>query len=56
MAMKLDHLQAFVRVAETGSISRAAELMDVPKSRLSRQIRRLETDLHVLLLQRTTRS
>lgn len=54
--MKLDHLQAFVRVAETGSISRAAERMDVPKSRLSRQIRRLETDLHVLLLQRTTRS
>jgi DNA-binding transcriptional LysR family regulator len=54
--MKLDHLRAFLRVAELGSMSRAADLMDVPKSRLSRQIRRLETDLHVLLLRRTTRS
>lgn len=53
--MNLKQLEYFVRVAELGSFSRAALVLDVAQPALSRQIRLLETDLRCTLLQRTGR-
>lgn len=53
--MNLIQLRYFVRVAEMGSFSKAAIELDVAQPALSRQVRLLETDLHVTLLQRTGR-
>ncbi len=49
-AMKL-----FVQLAEQGSFTRAAEQLDISKSLISKEISRLEADLGVRLLQRSTR-
>ena len=46
---------AFVRVAETGAFSRAAERMDLSKSILSRRVARLEARLGARLLTRGAR-
>src|SRR5690349_24197413 len=54
--MDLDALRIFVRVAELGSFTRAAEQMGMPKSRASLRVRALEEDLGTHLLQRTTRA
>ena len=48
-------LATFVCVADTGSISGAADRLDVAKSAVSRRLRDLETHLGVELLHRTTR-
>lgn len=48
--MDLKQLRYFTHVAELGSYTRAAELIDVAQPVLSRQIRKLETDLHQNLL------
>ena len=56
MAPRFDNLQAFVRVAETGSFSEAARRLGLSKSMVSRQVSALEADLGVRLLHRTTRS
>jgi LysR family nitrogen assimilation transcriptional regulator len=53
--MNLTQLRSFVRVAEMGSFSKAAIELGVAQPALSRQVRLLETDLHVSLLQRTGR-
>jgi len=50
-----DDLLLFARVAETGSFSRAAERVQLPKSTVSRRIAALEKRLGERLLQRTTR-
>lgn len=52
----LQAYRAFLRVAETASFSRAAEDLRVQQSHVSRLIARLETELGVLLVRRTTRS
>jgi DNA-binding transcriptional LysR family regulator len=49
-------LQLFVEVAETGSISRAAEAVEVSISAASRYLISLETRLGVQLIRRTTRN
>ncbi|MBN3751707.1 LysR family transcriptional regulator [Paraburkholderia sp. Tr-20389] len=49
-------LQLFVEVAETGSISRAAEAVDLSISAASRYLISLETRLGVQLVRRTTRN
>lgn len=54
-AMNLKQLEYFVRVAELGSFSRAAMILDVAQPALSRQVRLLETDLRCSLLKRTGR-
>lgn len=51
----LNDLYYFSQVVEHGGFSAAARVLDIPKSRLSRRIAQLETELGVRLLQRTTR-
>ncbi|MGO9829888.1 MAG: LysR substrate-binding domain-containing protein [Myxococcaceae bacterium] len=52
----LNHVSVFVRVVETGSFTSAASALGLPKSSVSRSVARLEGELGVRLLQRTTRS
>lgn len=54
--MDLNHVAVFVRVVEAGSFTAAGESLGLPKSSVSRTVARLEEDLGVRLLQRTTRS
>jgi len=53
--MNLKQLEYFVRVAELGSFSKAAMVLNIAQPALSRQVRLLETDLHVTLLIRNGR-
>lgn len=55
MALNLDAVRSFVKVAELASFSRAAEQLGLPKARVSQHIRKLEAELGTKLLQRTTR-
>jgi DNA-binding transcriptional LysR family regulator len=48
-------MQMFVRVVETGSISAAAERLEIAKSAVSRRLAELESRLGAQLLHRTTR-
>lgn len=54
--MELQSLQAFVKVVQAGSFTRAAAAMETQKARLSRVVSQLEQELSVRLLERTTRS
>lgn len=53
--MNLKQLEYFVHVAELGSFSKAALILNIAQPALSRQVRLLETDLHVSLLTRNGR-
>jgi len=53
--MDLNDVPLFVRVVELGSFTAAAEALAKEKSSVSRAVTRLESDLGVRLLQRTTR-
>lgn len=53
--VELELMGLFATVVEQGSFTRAAELLDMPKSSVSQKISRLESQLGVRLLQRTTR-
>lgn len=53
--MNLQQIETFVCVAETGSFSKAAALLDIAQPALSRQVRALETQLRETLLIRTGR-
>ena len=52
---RFENMQAFVRVVEAGSISGAADRMEVAKSVISRRLRELEAHLGAELFHRTTR-
>src|SRR5690606_36799514 len=52
---RFEELSAFVRVAETGSFTAAAEQLDLAKSAVSRRVADLEARLGVQLFRRTTR-
>jgi len=53
--LNLKQLEYFVHVAELGSFSKAALILNIAQPALSRQVRLLETDLHVTLLTRNGR-
>jgi DNA-binding transcriptional LysR family regulator len=48
-------LAVFARVVETRSVSRAADALGISKSMVSKRLARLESDLRVRLVRRTTR-
>lgn len=52
---QLAAMRAFARVVETGSFTRAADLMNMPKATLTKHIQTLEAHLRTRLLNRTTR-
>lgn len=53
--MELRHLRSFVEVAREGSITRAAEILNMSQPALSRQLKDLEADLGVQLIVRSTK-
>ncbi|MBE9126062.1 MULTISPECIES: LysR family transcriptional regulator [unclassified Coleofasciculus] len=54
--MRIEQLQAFLAVAETGSFGQAARKCGVTQSTISRQIQSLEADLRVPLFHRTAQA
>lgn len=52
---KLESMQVYVCVVDTHSFARAAEVLGLPRSTVSRVIKALEAYLGIQLLQRTTR-
>jgi len=52
---RIDLLRLYTRVVETGSFTRASELMQVPRSTVSTAIQQLEQRLSARLLNRSTR-
>ncbi len=55
MLNKLLAMEVFVRVVETGGITRAAERLGLPKASVTTLLQKLEASLGVKLLHRTTR-
>jgi len=55
MDVEPNDLLLFARIVESGSFTRAAERVNLPKSTVSRRLAQLETTLGERLLQRTTR-
>ena len=53
--MDLNRATTFIRVVEAGNFTRAAEALGLPTSSVSRSVAKLEGDLGVTLLERTTR-
>jgi DNA-binding transcriptional LysR family regulator len=54
--MRLEQLQAFLAVADTGSFQQAAQRCGVTQSAISRQIQGLESDLGTTLFHRTSQA
>jgi len=52
---KLDRYRVFVRVAEMGSFTAAANALDLPRASVSAALQRLEAEVGTRLLHRTTR-
>jgi DNA-binding transcriptional LysR family regulator len=52
---RIEAMQAFVRVVETGSFTKAAETLNLSKTGVSLLVQQLEARLRVKLLNRTTR-
>lgn len=52
---RIDAMQAFVRVVETGSFTRAADTLQTSRTRVTQLVQQLEVHLRVKLLNRTTR-
>lgn len=53
--MELDNLALFIETIDQGSITKAAEKLQRPKSTISRQLTALELQMGVKLMERTTR-
>src|SRR5258708_8829041 len=54
-AMDLNRVATFVRVVEAGTFTAAATRLQLPTSSVSRSVAKLERDLGIVLLERTTR-
>lgn len=52
---RIDAMQAFVRVVDTGSFTKAAETLQATRTRVTLLVQQLEAHLRVKLLHRTTR-
>ncbi|MFQ3231378.1 LysR family transcriptional regulator [Reinekea sp.] len=52
---KLTEIEAYIQVAQLGSFTEAAEVLELSRGRVSQLIQRLETRLDVSLMTRTTR-
>lgn len=52
---RIQQMQAFIKVVESGNFSRAAEALGLPRSTISTTVQALEDRLGAQLLQRTTR-
>ena len=52
---KLQAMEVFVQVVDTGSFTRAAEMLNLPKASVSTLVQALESSLSAKLLHRTTR-
>ena len=52
---QLEDMAMFVRIVEAGSITKAAEQLNIAKSAVSRRLKDLETRLGSQLISRTTR-
>lgn len=52
---KLAAMQTFIRVVDAGTFTRAADILNVPKSTVTRLVQMLEKEVGVKLLHRTTR-
>jgi len=52
---KYEEIETFIRVVEAGSITQAANQLQIAKSAVSRRLKELETRLDVQLMTRTTR-
>jgi DNA-binding transcriptional LysR family regulator len=52
---RFDSMQAFVRVVEAGSFTKAAETLHLSKASVTQMVQQLEARLRVKLLNRTTR-
>ncbi|WP_417359694.1 LysR family transcriptional regulator [Gallaecimonas pentaromativorans] len=52
---RFQEMQVFVRIAQSGSFSKASEDLQIPRATVSNLIKRLEGRLGVRLLERTTR-
>ena len=55
MMDRFDSMTLFVRIVESGSFTRAANALDIPRATATLAIQQLETRLGVRLLERTTR-
>lgn len=53
--LNFEEMQLFIAVVNCGSLTGAANHLDIPKSTLSRRLRKLEESLGARLLERTTR-
>ena len=53
--LDLSDIAAFLRIADTGSLSAAARSMEAPKSSMSRSVRKLESALGTILVERSSR-
>lgn len=54
--MKTEDIALFHRIVETGSLVEAADLLNLPKSTVSRRLQSLEDDLNIKLFHRQSRS
>ncbi|WP_085297638.1 LysR family transcriptional regulator [Cognaticolwellia mytili] len=56
MEHDLNDMMVFLAVVESGSFTHAAERLGIPKANVSRKVSRLEAQLNITLLERSTRS
>ncbi len=54
--INISDLRVYIKVVETGGLTSAGDILDIPRSTISRKLTRLEEHLGVELLHRTTRS
>ena len=56
MEQDLNDMMVFLAVVETGSFTLAADRLGIPKANVSRKVSKLEKQLNITLLERSTRS